>query len=174
MVQQSQVALQFPPRVTQPAQKCQVHIFTKTCCTEFAGHYAAPLPATRSSISLRSWRKRSARKNARPAPTVTTGSGIRASVHSTGNVRSRPVASRYDTRSPPQLLRTARTSKACPFNGWNGCVTVKTCSPPSSRSAMRAFRQVVYGAAHHRCRSHQRNRPTYRHVYRRGNRGCTQ
>jgi len=122
-------------------QRHPAHIFLKTHRTEFAWHYAVSLPATRSSISLRSWRSRSARKNARPAPTVTTGSGIRASVHSTGNVRSRPVASRYDTRSPPQLLRTARTSKVCPFNGWNGCVTVKTCSPPSSRSAMRAFRQ---------------------------------
>lgn len=32
-------------------------------------------------------------------------------VHSTGSVRSRPLASRYETRSPPQLLRTATTSK---------------------------------------------------------------
>jgi uncharacterized protein len=47
-----------------------------------------------------------------------------------------------------QLLRTARISKACPFNGWKGCVTVKTCIPPSSRPAIRAFRQRKSRARH--------------------------
>src|SRR5208283_6207765 len=90
----------------------------------------------------------------------TINSPSRTSVHSIGSVRNRPSTPRYETRSPPQLLRTARTSKLCPLRGWKGCVMVKTCVPSLPRSAMRAFRQGQGRGWRASCRTLDHCRPT--------------
>src|SRR5438105_4690479 len=70
-----------------------------------------------------------------------TSSGAIASVHSAGSDLQHPSAPVNATRSPPQMLMTATTSKLWPCNGWNGWVTVKACEADASPRAIRAIRQ---------------------------------
>ena len=83
----------------------------------------------------------STRNAARPAEMLTNPSSGATSVQETGRERVRPFGPRYMTLSSPQLKRYVRSSKACPFRGWKGCMTVKTCGRCASRGAIRGLCQ---------------------------------
>ena len=95
----------------------------------------------RSRSSAVKARRSSNRNDPRPAATLINGSTGATFVHPTGNERVRPFGPTYITRSSPQLNRYVSSSNVCPWSGWKGCVTMKTCGRWASRGAMRGLFQ---------------------------------